>query len=106
MRILHIQHRGTWYKISLEKATLGHVMQYGEHRFPLPNWSWRILGFSTHHWHRSITIPLTPDIAANVVKNCLVWDKDHGTTRIWGGSYCGKLPRVQSAYITEGEDNE
>jgi hypothetical protein len=29
----------------------------------------------------------------------MVWDVDHGTTRVWGGSYNGHLPRITSAWV-------
>lgn len=103
MKILHIQHMGQWYQISLARRTLGQVIQRHDFRFLMPHKQWVILGFSTHHWHSRITIPLTPDIDARILKGCIVWDNDHGTVRTWGGSYFGKLPRVQAAYITERE---
>lgn len=101
MRILHMQHFGIWYEISLEPNTLGHVIRRGDTTWLLPQPAWVILGFSSHHWHRRITIPLTPEVDPAKLPGCLVWDRDHGTLRQWGGSYFGKLPRVQSAYIEE-----
>jgi len=103
MKTLHFIHAGTFYACSLEPGTLGHVTRYGEHTFTIPHPSWKILGFSTHHWHNRITILLTPDVKPEDLKRCFVWDSDHGTVRTWGGQYAGKLPRIQQAWITDSE---
>jgi len=60
---------------------------------------WDFLGVSTHHMHNRPTISFKeiwkkPGLAVGGY----FWDVDHGTTRFWGGSYCGKLPRVTSCY--------
>ena len=104
MRTLNFTHGGTSYSCSLEPETLGHVTRYGEHVFALPHLSWKILGFSSHHWHNRITILLTPEIDPTILKRCFVWDSDHGTTRTWGGQYAGKLPCISSAWITDGKE--
>jgi hypothetical protein len=101
MRTLTFRHAGKDYACSLEPETLGHVTQYGEHHFPLPHPSWVIIGFSTHHWHNRITIPLTTDIDPRSIYRAYVWDSDHGTTRTWGGKYFGKLPRIDWAITKE-----
>lgn len=63
--------------------------------------SWKVLGFSTHHWRNS------PDISVNEafrnpekIRNTIVFDIDHGTVRVWGGSYYGKLPRVTRVILS------
>lgn len=62
--------------------------------------TWRFLGVSKHHWSNHPTVSL-----AEAFKNPqslvggLVWDVDHGTTRVWGGSYAGRLPRVTAAGV-------
>jgi hypothetical protein len=100
MKTLYFTHAGTDYACSIEPETLGHVTRYGEHTFKLPHPSWTILGFSSHHWHNRITIPLTPAVDVKRILHCFVWDSDHGTTRTWGGQYCGKLSRISSARVT------
>ena len=57
---------------------------------------WRVLGFSQHHWQKSF-VPFkeavkNPD---TYIKKGIVHDLDYGTRGVWGGSYGGKLPRVQ-----------
>jgi hypothetical protein len=76
-------------------------MRYGEHKFSLPHTNWEIIGVSKHHWRRDIDIPITSDVDPNSLIKGIVWDVDHGTTRIWGGLYYGKIPRIQSAWIEE-----
>jgi hypothetical protein len=61
---------------------------------------WKFIGVSTHNWHNRVTIPFSA-----ILKNPAlavggyVWDVDHGTTRTWGGQYCGKVPRITSAWV-------
>jgi hypothetical protein len=107
MKILHFRHRGESFKVSLEKETLGHVIQRNEHKFDLPHPSWVILGVSHHHWNNHITLHLSPTMNPKDLLGGLVWDRDHGTVRQWGGMYAGKLPRVTDAFVTEKvESNE
>ena len=64
-----------------------------------PSRNWRVYGLSFHHWRRS------PDLLWSEIKAKLdkgegipegyLWDVDHGTTRLWGGSYFGKVPKAQ-----------
>lgn len=59
--------------------------------------SWLFLGVSHHHWNNHITASLQaiwkdPQIALNGI----VWDRDHGTMRTWGGY---KIPRITSAHF-------
>jgi hypothetical protein len=56
----------------------------------------------SHHWRNQ------PDIMLKHAFNeperiigCLVCDVDHGTPRVWGGQYNGKLPRVTDASIID-----
>lgn len=105
MNALRFTHRDEEYIISLEPETLGHVIQrrrsYRYDRKPLnfglPHPEWVILGVSHHHWRNSIDVPITPDVDPEQLEGGLVWDLDHGTTRVWGGSYHGKLPRIRYA---------
>lgn len=60
---------------------------------------WDFIGVSTHHWHNRPTISFkqiweNPSLALNGY----MWDIDHGTVRVWGGSYNGKLPKITLAY--------
>ena len=59
---------------------------------------WQFLGVSFHHWREGIDKSFKeiwddPECAVGG----LLWDIDHGTTRKWGGSYCGRLPRITKA---------
>lgn len=99
MKVLEFNYAGTRYEVSLEKKTLGHIIRYGRHKWPLPHPSWVMLGISTHHWHRRVTIPLRPDIMAEELRGGIVWDCAYGSTRTWNGRYMGKLPRVEQPYI-------
>lgn len=63
---------------------------------------WLLLGVSRHHWSRRVEIPLSALFEnPERMKNGLVWDRDHGTVRQWGGQHGGKLPRVTAAWIEE-----
>jgi late competence protein required for DNA uptake (superfamily II DNA/RNA helicase) len=75
---------GNRFVISLESKTLGHVMKYNEHTFPLPNTSWIITGFSKNPQKNSPDFKVTTDLTRDAVKGKYVWDLDHGTTRRWG----------------------
>jgi len=64
--------------------------------------NWIFLGGSKHHWSNHVTVTLKMAFEnPSLLEGCLGWDIDHGTTRRWGGSYCGKLPRIYSAYVFE-----
>ena len=92
--------RGKQYVCSLAPDTFGHVIQAGGAHWALPHPTWRIVGFSHHHMCNNITRTLE-QIAENpeLAVGCYVWDNDHGTTRTWGGMYCGHIPRVTSARV-------
>ena len=95
MRILHFQCRGQWYKVTEE----GHIIRTDIPDFK-PSGQWLFLGTSNHHWRMGVDVNL--ETAFNEPEKLvggLVWDLDHGTTRTWGGSYNGKLPRVTAAYV-------
>lgn len=106
MKTLHFIHAGTSYACSLEPETLGHVTRYGEHTWKLPHGSWVILGVSRRWNQKCIPVPLTPGIDPKTLIGGYAWDRDHGTIRTWGGQYRGKLPRISSAWITEGKETD
>lgn len=63
---------------------------------------WLLLGVSMHHWRNGIDITLDAIFKApERMIGGLVWDRDHGTVRTWGGSYNGRLPRVTAARLVE-----
>lgn len=103
MRILEFVCRGERYQVN----RLGHIRrpERGTH------WcrDWLFLGVSKHHWANHIQIPFDPKMpdegAARFVGG-IVWDLDHGSLRTWGGKYCGKLPRITSAFFRELKDNK
>jgi hypothetical protein len=101
MKYLRFKHGGKIYVVSMDKDTMGHVTQYGEHIFSLPHPSWVVTGFTKHHMRNYIEIKLADVKNAEDVVGMLVWDVDHGTTRQWGGAYNGKVPRVEWAVIEE-----
>lgn len=89
---LHFIIRGTEYKVN-ERGLLTQC-----------NWrfsgGWQFLGVSYHHWRRGIDINLKEAFEnPKLLIKGLVWDRDHGTIRQWGGSYYGKLPRITCAWI-------
>jgi len=97
-RVLKFECRGGWYKVKENGDMLQVDNTYNE-------WdgNWRFLGVSFHHWtkHVELTCKETFKNPKALLKG-IVWDVDHGTTRLWGGSYCGRLPRITAAYIEEG----
>jgi hypothetical protein len=96
MKILVIYIRGERYHVNEAGQMVRTDMPMQFHD------SWQFLGGSRHHWSRHIDINLKQAfVAPELLKGCLLWDKDHGTVRQWGGSYCGKLPRITSAYISQ-----
>jgi hypothetical protein len=94
-RYLHFMARGEYFVINRK----GEVKSKGSGEFSP---TWLILGFSTHHWRQGWDIPVSEAFKkpASIVKT-IVWDKDHGTVRTWGGSYYGKLPRVTAAWVND-----
>ena len=95
MKILHFTFRDKHYMVDEE----GRINANGINCF---SDTWKFLGGMHHHWCSHISRPLN-DVFNNpkILENCLGVDLDHGTTRVWGGSYNGKLPRINNVYITE-----
>ena len=92
-KILVFMFRGQIYEVNEQ----GHIKANG-----LKNFSptWVFLGGSRHHWSTHIDVKLA-DAFENpgLLDRCLGWDKDHGTTRQWGGKYYGKLPRIMNVSV-------
>jgi hypothetical protein len=60
---------------------------------------WKLRGVSFHHWRMSMDVGFDRIWEDPTKMNGgLLWDYDHGSTRLWCGSYCGKLPRVSWAH--------
>lgn len=96
MKTLNVCIRGEYYKVNEEGEIFG-----GPHNIKEPSKNWKFLGTSTHHWHNHIIhhfvdIWKNPELAINGY----MWDEDHGTVRIWGGTYMGKLPRITACYFS------
>ena len=89
--MLHFKCRGIWYKVRDD----GMMTREGIPEF---SYDWFFLGVSFHHWRKSLDVPFSSDVNAENFLRGLVWDRDHGTVRSWGGSYFGSLPRVTAAY--------
>lgn len=99
MKLLHFTFRGEHYEIN----EAGQIKANG-----LSNHSstWVFLGGTKHHWSNRIQYTLKDAFnKPELLNGCLGWDKDSGTTRQWGGQYCGKLPRIRAAYVTESATN-
>lgn len=92
--MLHFQCRGEWYKVNDE----GHMTQEANNNF---SGKWKFLGVSYHHWRNGIDLRFEDITDPSKLIKGLVWDVDHGTTRQWGGQYCGRLPRITNVYTTE-----
>lgn len=98
MKTLHIYIRGEHYYID------EHGCIYGGTNSVTPGCEsgheWRFLGVSTHHWNNHIIYSFE-DICKDptLARGGYFWDVDHGTVRTWGGSYCGKVPRITSAWV-------
>jgi hypothetical protein len=96
MKTLHFQHRGQWFKVTEDGFIVRTDIDESE-----PSGQWLFLGVSTHHWHRHVTVTLEQAFSKpKSIVGGYVWDCDHGTTRTWGGSYYGKVPRITAAYVT------
>ena len=92
--ILHFQARGEWYKVKEN----GDMIQHGNRNNKWDS-SWRLEGIAKY-WNGGLAFNtedlfLDPDLMIGGY----VFDVDHGTHRMWAGSYCGHLPRVTAAYI-------
>ena len=89
MKTLKLYARGTYYTVSLEAETLGHIIKSGQSYFNLPHPTWKILGFAQSWNANRITIPLTCDFNLdnfNPKRPVYVFDLDHNTLRQWGKS--------------------
>jgi hypothetical protein len=95
MKILNFKFRDQFYKVNEQ----GHINANGIGKFSP---TWVFLGGSKHHWNNHITTTLQEAFKnPKSLENCLGWDKDHGTTRTWGGMYCGRIPRITNVYVTD-----
>lgn len=95
MKTLHFTFRGEHYAVN----EAGHIKANG-----LPDFSpsWVFLGGSHHHWCKYVTVPLAEAFREpEKLNGCLGWDRDHGTTRIWGGMWAGRVPRIRGAYVSQ-----
>ena len=90
--MLLFQCRGEWFKVNNDGFI---TPANGRDEF---SGGWEFLGVSFHHWRRGVDLLFSQDIDPTKLIGGLVWDRDHGTTRQWGGQYNGKLPRITSAY--------
>jgi hypothetical protein len=100
MRTLNFSFRGEWYEID-EHGHIKHQRSdgYGNKTF---HQDWLFLGGTKHHWSNRITVPLVMAFEnPELLNGCLGWDKDHGTTREWGGRYCGRIPRITHCHVKE-----
>lgn len=93
MKKLVFYFRGEKYEVNES----GQIKANGLNYFS-PNWIF--LGGSRHHWSNRINVSLRDAFEKpDLLNRCLGWDKDHGTTRQWGGFYLGKIPRITGAHI-------
>ena len=68
----------------------------------LPNFSatWLFVGATRHHWGNRVDVGLRAAFEQpQKLNGCLLWDRDHGTLRQWGGRWDGKLPRITGACV-------
>jgi hypothetical protein len=94
-KILVFMFRGEIYEVNEQ----GHIKANGLKDFSP---TWVFLGGSRHHWSNHIDVTLKEAFEMpGLLDRCLGWDKDHGTTRRWGGRYYGKLPRIRNVYVLE-----
>ena len=95
MRVLNFVCRGERYEVNeigqLRRTDM--KMEFSD--------GWQFLGGSFHHWRNGIDRRFKDTQNATEYEGCLVWDRDHGTTRQWGGRYNGGLPRITSAWYEE-----
>lgn len=95
-KFLHFRHHGERYVVN----------EAGEIKRPdvmdAFSGKWLLRGFSTHHMQTRPTISLAEAFAdPKRVDGAFVHDNDHGTDRIWGGRYHGRLPRVEAPHVRE-----
>ena len=98
MKELRLMFRGKLYRVNEQ----GHINANGIGHF---SDTWIFLGGSSHHWHNRVTVPLREAFERpEKLVGCFGWDRDHGTTRTWGGMYNGKVPRIQQAWVETTAD--
>lgn len=93
-KILFFEIRGEWYKVN----TKGEMTQTKNNDF---SDNWIFSGVSFHHWRQSIDLKFKDMKDVKDIIGGRVWDVDHGTTRLWGGLYNGKIPRITNAYYLD-----
>ncbi len=100
-RYLHFHIRGEYYLVN----EAGEMKQESS-KEPFSG-EWIFLGGSTHHWRKGYDVPLSVAFEyPKLLNGCLLWDKNHGTMRQWGGNWYGRLPRICNAYIKEAGSHE
>lgn len=94
MKVLNFKFRGEYYRVDEQGRINANGIGYFSD-------NWLFLGGTKHHWSRTITVPLAK-VWDNpkLLEGCLGFDRDHGTTRQWGGQYHGRLPRITGVYIS------
>jgi len=90
--MLYFKCRGEYFKVNED----GYMTQKKNSDF---SGQWKFLGVSFHHWRNGIDIRYSEKTLPENLIGGLVWDLDHGTTRMWGGRYMGKLPRITQAWV-------
>ena len=89
--MLHFTCRGKTFKVNGD----GDLTQERNDDF---SGEWKFLGVSFHHWKRSLDVIYSKKTLPENLIGGLVWDLDHGTTRIWGGQHYGRMPRITAAW--------
>lgn len=99
MKLLYFTFRGDHYIVNEAGEIKANGLKYHSK-------NWIFLGGSRHHWATHIQVTLKEAFELpGLLNGCLGWDKDHGTTRTWGGQYYGKLPRINNAYVKESANS-
>lgn len=94
---LRFTFRGELYRVDES----GRIQTKGNGKF---SDTWGFLGGSSHHWMNRISVTRTQAFSEpEKLNGCLGWDRDHGSTRMWGGQYNGKLPRITGAHVVDVE---
>lgn len=90
--MLHFRSRGEYFKVNED----GYMTQESNNNF---SGNWKFLGVSFHHWRRGLDVVFSKAFKhPELLIGGIVWDKDHGTTRQWGGKYNGGIPRITSSW--------
>ncbi len=93
--ILNFTFRAQYYKVNER----GHIKANGLKHYSK---DWIFLGGSSHHKHNRITVSLKESFKnPSKLNKCYGWDRDHGTTRQWRGSWYYKIPRIHNVYVTK-----